>query len=72
MSIYGTTLRRSSRVKPHKPHGVPDSAPGNFDATANPVIARHFFGVEPFREIGDVAGRIVQRLVLAREVRHAP
>ncbi len=68
MSIYGTTPRRSSRVKPHKSHGAPDSASAKFDPAAHPIIARHFFGVEPFRQIGDVAAKVVADLKRQRQV----
>ena len=68
MSTYTTSPYRSSRFKPHKSDGPPDSAPADFDATANPIIGRHFFGVEPFRQIGDVAAVVVADLKRQRQV----
>ena len=61
-----------SRDKPTGPKKQVSAAPPDFDPAACPIIARHFFGVEPLRQFGDIAGRIVQRLVLAQEARHAP
>jgi hypothetical protein len=42
-----------------------DSVPAEFDATANPIIATHWFG---FRPIGMVIVPIVRRLESLREV----
>ena len=45
-----------------------DSVPTDFDADAHPIIARHFFGVEPFRSIGAVAAEVVADLRFRRKV----
>ena len=42
-----------------------DSVPTAFDATANPILAEYWFGVEPFRQIGDVADLVDAGLVVA-------
>ena len=37
------------------------SAPADFDPAAHPILARHWFGIEPIRQasdIGDVAARL--------------
>ena len=52
MDMYNTPSRRSSCVKPHKPDDVLDSAPAELDPAAHPIIARHIFGIVPFRPIG--------------------
>ena len=44
------------------------SLPAGFDPAAHPIIARHFFGVEPFRQIGDVAAEVVADLKRQRQV----
>ena len=37
--------------------------PADFDPEANPIIARHWFGIEPaWRHVGQVAERIVDRI----------
>ena len=38
--------------------------PAGFDATACPIIARHIFGVEPFRLIGDVVAGVVAEIAV--------
>ncbi len=63
MSIYATTPRRSSRVKPHQSNGAPDSAPADFDATANPILSRHWFGLKPFSPKGHAADLRRQRQI---------
>ena len=39
-----------------------------FNPAAHPIIARHFFGVEPFRPIGEVAAEVVADLRFRRRV----
>ena len=48
---------------------VQDLEPANFDLAAHPIIARHFFGVEPFRSIGGAA-EVVADLKFRRQVEH--
>ena len=53
MDIYASTARVASRsCSPPQPIDTLGSAPADFDATANPIIGRHFFGVEPFCPTG--------------------
>ena len=59
--ITTPSARAASRAK-----SASDSAPTDFDATTNPIIARHWFGVEPFHQIGDVAAVVVAGLVHVR------
>ena len=68
MDIYASTARAARCVKPHKSDSAPDSAPADFDATANPIISRHFFGVEPFRQIGKITDNVVADLIRQRQV----
>ena len=44
------------------------SLPAGFDPTARPIIARHIFGVEPFRPLGEVAAEVVADLQFRRQV----
>ena len=70
MKIYAPTARAARRVECPRSNGAPDSAPADFDATANPIIARHFFGVEPFGAIGQVAAEVVADLRRQRAAEH--
>ncbi len=47
---------------------VQGSLPAGFDPAAHPIIARHFFGVEPFRPSGEAAAEIVADLRFRRRV----
>lgn len=42
--------------------------PADFDPAAHPIISRHFFGIEPFRPIGQVAAEVVADLKFRRQV----
>ena len=53
MSFITSTTRAASRSEIASRSR--DCVPTDFDANALPIIARHFFGVEPFRSIGAVA-----------------
>ena len=68
MSPTTSTTRVASCTKTH-PRSV-DRPPADFDASALPIIARHFFGVEPFRSIGEVAGEVVADIRFRRQVEH--
>ena len=46
--------------------------PVGFDATVCPIIARHIFGVEPFRPIGLIIVPIVRRFESLQEVVDVP
>lgn len=59
MKIYAPTARAARRVECPRSNGAPDSAPADFDATANPIIGRHWFGVEPLGAIGQIAAEVV-------------
>ncbi len=50
------------RAKPPRSIGALDPVPADFDPAANPILARHFFGVEPFCQIGEVAARVAADL----------
>ncbi len=68
MKIYAPTARAARCVECPRSNGAPDSAPADFDATANPIISRHWFGIEPFRPIGHVAADVVADLRRQRQV----
>ncbi len=46
--------------------------PANFDAMACPILARHWFGVEPLRPIGVIILPIIRRFESMQEVVDAP
>ncbi len=48
-----------------------DSVPADFDTNSNPIISRHWFGVEPFRPIGAVIFPIVRRIESLKEASDA-
>ena len=70
MKIYAPTARAARRVECPRSSGAPDSAPANFDPATCPIIARHFFGVEPLRPISDVATVMVADLKRQRQVEY--
>ena len=70
MPLYTPTTRTASRVKYPRSNDALDSAPADFDAAAHPIIAHHFFGVEPLRQIGDIADNVVADLKRQRQVEH--
>ncbi len=47
---------------------IQGSLPAGFDPATHPIIARHVFGVEPFRPIGEVAAEVVANLQFRRRV----
>ncbi len=49
--------------------GMADELQVGFNPAAHPIIARHFFGVEPFRSIGEVAAEVVADIKFRRHVR---
>ncbi len=50
---------------------IADELQVGFNPAAHPIIARHFFGVEPFRPIGEVA-EVVADLRFRRKVQQVP
>ena len=45
-----------------------EKPPSDFDPAANPILAKHYFGISPFRSIGEVAAEIVAQLRFRRQV----
>ena len=45
-----------------------DSVPTDFDARAHPIIARHWLGIEPFRQKGQIAAKTVADMKFRRRV----
>ncbi len=70
MKIYAPTARAARRVECSRSNGAPDSTPANFNATAHPIISRHWFGVDPVRPIGRVAAEVVANLKRERQIEH--
>ena len=68
MKIYAPTARAARRVECPRSNGAPDSAPADFDATANPIIAVHIFGIESLRPIGQIAAEVVADQRFRRQV----
>ncbi len=58
--------RRTSRAKSREGN----TAPVNFDSNAFPIIAVHFFGVEPLRPTGQVAVEAPASLRRHRQFEH--
>ena len=66
MSITISSARPASRAKRN---GV-DAVPVNIDPGAYPILAVHFFGLEPPRPVGPVAAEVVADLRFRRQVEH--
>ena len=64
MSITTSSARAASRAKRRRVN----TAPVNFDPAANPIIARHWFGVEPLHPIGPIAAEIVADVKFRHQV----
>ena len=62
--------RAARRVECPRSNGAPDSAPADFDATANPIISLHWFGVDPLRPVGHVVLGVVAALKRQRQIEH--
>ena len=70
MHMYHTTPRRSSCAEIHRSNGVLDSVPPNFDPASCPIIARHWFGMQPSLPIRKVATAGVLSLKRQHQVEH--
>ena len=57
-----------SLTEPLEHVGMADELQVGFNPVAHPIIARHFFGVEPFRPICEVAAEVVADIRLRRRV----
>ena len=68
MSFITATTRAASRTEVASRSR--DHLPLDFDASAHPIIGRHWFGVEPFRSIGEVAAEVVADLRFRHQVIH--
>ena len=44
--------------------------PADFDSTPCPIIARHIFGIEPFRPIGLIIAPVIRRFESLQEANH--
>ena len=63
MILYGSSARAASRADNLHPL---DSPPANFDPVAHPILARHFFGVEPSQQTNYPAGRVFHEVDATR------
>ena len=52
----------NSRSNSRKPNGAPIWSPAGFNPAMHPIIAEHWFGIESFHQIGDVAAVVVASL----------
>ena len=57
MAVYAVSTHCATDTEPR--HCSSDCPPAEFDASAHPIIAQHWFGMEPFRPIDQVAGEVV-------------
>lgn len=58
------------RDNPPSPQKQVSSTPPDFDPAAYPILAEHFFGVEPLRQIDDVADLVMAGLKRQRQAAH--
>ena len=68
MNLYTTSPRTSSRAE--VPPSSRDCPPPDFNAVACPIIARHFFGVEPFHPIAQIAAEVIAGLKRQWQIEH--
>ncbi len=66
--ILITAIPRCTSTDPCRTNDAPDSALADFDPDAHPIIAQHFFGVESFRLVGEVAAQVVADLRFRQQV----
>ncbi len=64
MNSYTTALR----VATDSDNSAVESTPADLDPAAHPIIAKHWFGIEPLRPIGEVAAEVVADLQFRRHV----
>ena len=64
MSIYAVTPRRATSAK----RSGANTAPVNFDPGTHPILAVHYFGLEPPHPIGQIAAVIVADMKFRRQV----
>ncbi len=57
---------RSSRAKSREGN----TAPVNFDPATHPILAAHWFGVEPVHDIGPIAAEAASNLRRQRQIQH--
>ena len=57
-----------ARPPEHKPHLTTDPLPAGLDPQQHPILCRHWYGIEPFRQVGAVAAEIVSDLRFHRQV----
>ena len=47
-----------------------NTAPVNFDPVAHPILATHFFGIEPPRPVGPIAAEVAADLRRQHQIEH--
>ena len=69
MSFITSTTRTASCARnPYESDAAPDSVPADFDSSAHPILALHFFGVRPLHRIGGIAANVMVDLKRQRQV----
>lgn len=67
-TIYAAAASRASLNKARPvSSGRP---PADFDPAAYPILATHFFDIEPIRPIGEIAAEVVASLRFRQQVEH--
>ena len=69
MLLYASPAPSATRRTEVRSHSY-DCPPADFDARAHPIIARHFFGIKPFRPIGEIAAEVVASLRFRQQIEH--
>ncbi len=62
--------RRSSAERSTNALSLIEQAPDNFTPERFPILARHWFGVEPLRPVGHVVLGVVAALKRQRQIEH--
>ena len=57
-----------ARPPERKPDPTTDPLPARFNPQQHPILCRHWYGIEPFRQVGTVAAEIVADLMFRRKV----
>ena len=66
--MFTTRPGTATSLLPNLPRAFHSESPANFNAEACPILARHWFGLGPFRSIGGVAAEVVADLRFQRQV----
>ena len=67
MAVYAVSTHCATDTEPR--HCSSDCPPAEFDASAHPILSRHWFGAEPRRQINDTVD-MTARLKRHRQIEH--